>query len=625
MATTPARRLIAVAFVILSCPELALVAQTSPAPEQVRKKAPPPTQIAAQQHEMLNAPAVWTGRSLTINDIAAAAAPILWFSPKEPQLTGEFVAALPAKITAPESLGALGFVGPSDTRRTVYYRIRRVVVREQASCNGDLTDAIRELGSGLGSATWTHGCVDGELPLEALERIHVRYMFFYPSEEGAGAHPFDLEALEIEFAITDKLTYAPLLAPLVEPHSTEADAFATRDSFLTRNAKLPWLSVAPHLVRERLNKPLSIRGVYQANILSASGSAHGVGWYTNVLNIEGVDDFLLPLTVLVEEGKHASSPDRDGDGVYQPHYDVNIQSNDAWGVRDTLRTSKLGGSTYRAEMTKRRDPLHRAFPASVTAAPMVLQYFRKRLEKNGIAKIFEQAMTVNSATSPDDRDLQSHLSPAGSPWLYELVESTTADLCKPEVYRRLDKDLRKYTNGKGFCELSEIHSSNSNLVNALIDGLNKISPGPEKRYGFMNASHRFSYAYRFDGTSGVSVVLPIGREVPTVGGWLVTKGNMTFTTQPERPSVPRYSVELLYTPSASRVIDWYVASGLEGEQLSNEPREWAGTTELGVKFRFNAERLRFVRFVGGRVGVRTVGLRHLRNTRLVFEFGAGSW
>ena len=48
------------------------------------------------------------------------------------------------------------------------------------------------------------------------------------------------------------------------------------------------------------------------------GPAHGIAWYTNALNVDKNRDTLLPVSILWEEGKHASAPDRNGDGAYTP-------------------------------------------------------------------------------------------------------------------------------------------------------------------------------------------------------------------------------------------------------------------------------------------------------------------
>lgn len=94
------------------------------------------------------------------------------------------------------------------------------------------------------------------------------------------------------------------------------------------------------------------------SLRSVEGAAHGSAWYANRLNIghKEVHDMSLPPTLLVEEGKHAVAPDRNGDGHYTPGYDVNDRANDAWGVRDGFGAGYWwAGSAYSAHMTKPRN------------------------------------------------------------------------------------------------------------------------------------------------------------------------------------------------------------------------------------------------------------------------------
>ena len=91
------------------------------------------------------------------------------------------------------------------------------------------------------------------------------------------------------------------------------------------------------------------------------GAAHGSGWYENRLDLTkaGAEDTSLPPTLLVEEGKHAVAPDRNADGRYNPGYDVNDRTNDAWGVRDVMGSGYFWGSAYRAHLTKPRHGTNR--------------------------------------------------------------------------------------------------------------------------------------------------------------------------------------------------------------------------------------------------------------------------
>ncbi len=48
--------------------------------------------------------------------------------------------------------------------------------------------------------------------------------------------------------------------------------------------------------------------------------------------------------------------DKNGDGVFTPGYDVNVRINDAWGVRDIIRTGMLFSGGFEGWMAKVRRP-----------------------------------------------------------------------------------------------------------------------------------------------------------------------------------------------------------------------------------------------------------------------------
>jgi hypothetical protein len=107
---------------------------------------------------------------------------------------------------------------------------------------------------------------------------------------------------------------------------------------------------------------------YAVVVARAIGKAHGVLWYDNTLSIDEYTKF--PLHILVEEGKHASSTDKNSDGYFTPGYDVNRRVNDAWGVRDVLRSGALFTGNYEAWMSKVRHPQHRVFPPLPADSPL---------------------------------------------------------------------------------------------------------------------------------------------------------------------------------------------------------------------------------------------------------------
>jgi len=148
-------------------------------------------------------------------------------------------------------------------------------------------------------ATATEAAFEDErIPLAVTRKLTLRFFFYYEEDFGFGPHIHDLEGMELQVAI-------------------EAGA----------------------------------GGWHRARLLSTKAYAHTSDWQANILQVP--EDVVLPLTVLVEEGKHASCPDRNGDGIYTPGYDVNVRVNDAWGVRDIFR-SRITGARFRSEEFKPR-------------------------------------------------------------------------------------------------------------------------------------------------------------------------------------------------------------------------------------------------------------------------------
>ena len=183
-------------------------------------------------------------------------------------------------------------------QRTVYYRmtdLRRSRVSGRSSAQ-ELIDRLEEIKE------------HAPIPFDNLSAVEIRYLFYYERDYGFGGHPHDLEAVDIKVEVR---------------HTSDCN-------FL--------------------------------QITRIAGAAHGVDWYTNTLelkkDIEADElDMVLPPHILVEEGKHASAPDRNADGWYTPGYDSTRNRNDAWGVRDTLRNRMLAGE---CTMRKTRKTVLRA-------------------------------------------------------------------------------------------------------------------------------------------------------------------------------------------------------------------------------------------------------------------------
>jgi hypothetical protein len=510
---------------------------------------------------------VWIGDGsaeegpLSLRRLAEVTAPILWLSPRE------FLLLEDREIDAP------GRVAQPGGGRTVYYRIRRV--RLKGTPTGRRLSREDDPEIQQPGAVWTEASAG--LPLDELDYVYITFFFYYPEDRGVGGHPHDLEAMEVRVRMQRACRTTP----------------------------------------DRENPPKALRSPSDicwpaAQLESVSGSAHGVGWYTNTLQVLSTRDTVLPLVALVEENKHATSPDRDGDGTYMPHYDVNRQSNDAWGIRDVAGTGKLGGSAFSAELSRARRPSTQVCPPSPSIR--LIRYYSGSLTGmplNGTGGgCLETANVYDLVESRSDSACGRLAAPAASP-------------------SKSDERLRGFLRDKKFCapeSATEVLQPQSRFDVRLLSVLRKVSPGPDGQYGFQNAAQRFSFAYRFDEGHGVSAIVPVGGEVPFLGGWAIGRVNLIPETlkRPHRFSSTSY--EAMYAPSASRPIDWYVTVG--GERIrdaATADSTWEPVEELGIRYRFSAERVRLLRFFGGRVGLRANSMRRPKNVRLVYEFGAGSW
>ena len=520
---------------------------------------------------------VWIGDGtpeegpFSLRRLAEVTAPILWLSPREFLLL-EF-----------RDVDAPGQVDRAGGGKTVYYRIRRVRLKDppSAKASEDEPPAGRQLSRKDDSRVqqpqniWSNA--SNALPLDELDYVYITFFFYYPEDRGVGGHPHDLEALEVRVRMRRACR-------------TSAD---------------------------RENLPRAQRAATDvcwpaAQLESVSGSAHGVGWYTNTLQVLSTRDTVLPLVALVEENKHATSPDRDGDGTYMPHYDVNRQSNDAWGIRDVAGTGKLGGSAFSAEFSRVRRPHTQVCPPSPSAR--LIKHYAGSLP--GLASNGDNGGCLKTGVS------------------YRLVESRTDPVCK-----RLDSlaasdspsdgRLHGFLDDKKFCapeNATEVLQPRSRFDEKFLTALSKVSPGPDAQYGFQNTAERFSFAYRYDEGHGVSAIVPVGTEVPFLGGWAIMRVNLIAETvnRPHRFSGTSY--EAMYAPSASRPFDWYVAVG--GERLRDPETgesDWQPVEEIGIRYRFSAGRVPLLRFLGGRVGLRANSMRRPQRVRFVYEFGAGSW
>jgi len=455
---------------------------------------------------------VWQGddRYLSFEDLAAYCAPVLWFSPDEPLLNG-------ASGTDLRQPTAFPFEKQVDSP-VAYYRVRTVLedtaIKEEEA---EGTSTLLEVDPGQRTTL---------IDLRQTAGIDLDFFFFYPSEEGFGAHKYDAEAGEMKLVVAKARQYPEL--------------------------------------------------GYWIVIQKVTAKAHGVLWYDNNLEVDRYTKF--PIHLLVEEGKHASCTDKNGDGHYSPGYDVNKRVNDAWGVRDVMATGSLYSGGYAAWMSKPRRPEHRVFPPLPADSPL------------------RERFTVDGVYAPDNAVYELRPFP-------KLAPALAYD---PGLERFVDKGdenwpaLEEWTEFKKFGRWVEAES-------------------------FVKTT---SFAYRYDGNHGLAVLFPLlvvkSVEDPVGGGWLVNR--LTFSDHKLRD----ISYNMLYTTSASRWIDGYFSFGVEWDSDGNSTESHA-MTEAGIKLRFNmgGSKLKFLTamtdFWGIRMGVKNWGIWNWDHIGYAIEVGAGVW
>lgn len=307
------------------------------------------------------------------------------------------------------------------------------------------------------------------------------------------------------------------------------------------------------------------------------GEAHGNAWYYNVLEVDR--ETALPIHLLVEEGKHAMATDKNGDGYYTPGYDVSVRVNDAWGVRDTVRGGTLFSGAFQAWMAKVRQPQHRVLPP----LPRDSQLYA-RMAEHGI----------------DASQLA----------VYQLRPYPASSLATDKTLREkiAEKETRDWP-------VATTGTTINPVLEALAEGRD-LKP--------------FSFAYRNDGTHGIALSFPLlvikNVPEPLTGGYLV---NRIFLRAGDARS---WGWNLMYTPSASRWFDQYLAAGLDVIRVTDAEgvvdRKPVFTAETGFKFRFRAPISAMnvlTPFWGVRMGVKSMGALDIEGLTFIFEIGGGVW
>jgi len=326
---------------------------------------------------------------------------------------------------------------------------------------------------------------------------------------------------------------------------------------------------------------------YFLYLIQATGKAHALMWYDNIyhVNVENLNfELQLPFHILVEEGKHASVTDMNGDGYYTPGYDVNIRMNDAWGLRDVIRTGELFSPKFEAWMAKIRKPEHRVFPPLPTDSP-----HRKKHEINNV-------YAANNS-------------------VYELRPMPSPKAALPD--KVLAHDMSAYYSEE-WPEIKDI---------------SKIG----KFYDWWEAENfieSFGISFRMNEVPGISFAFPLlvlkNVEAPLIGGWLVNRIYL------QDKKLRDFGWGILYTPSASRFMDPYFSVGVEIDKFYKQEETVLSSNtdfvfETGIKIRGNVKYspLKFLGvltdFWGVRFGMKNRGFWAINNITYVFEIGAGVW
>jgi hypothetical protein len=170
----------------------AVVLLTASGAVEAAGTAPPSTPPAVDccRHEELAEEfgVLWSGldRTMTIERLAAYAAPVLWFSPDEPLLKarrkqgwsrGKEI-AIPEPVPFEESAG-----GP-----VVYYRVRRILQRTDVPAGGAYVENPRLRGQSV-------------VDLAKVGGIDLDFFFYYSMDFGSGTHAHDVELVETRLVV----------------------------------------------------------------------------------------------------------------------------------------------------------------------------------------------------------------------------------------------------------------------------------------------------------------------------------------------------------------------------------------------------------------------------------------
>ena len=470
----------------------------------------------------------------------------VWWG-SQPEMTVSDLAAYAAPVfwfspDEPSLLDAHGthimtpepFPFEESVRPVVYYQLREVV-RDARTDNPAFIGAGADKGAAV-------------LDFNHTALISLEFYAYFASEAGFGAHNHDVEPVEFRIAVA---------------HS---------DGEYLKDYDLPQCGQRHFIIQ----------------VTRVSGKAHGIEWYWNVLNVDEGSRF--PMSLLVEEGKHALATDKNADGYFTPTYDVNVRINDAWGVRDIIRSGGLLSGGYQAWMTKVRHPEDRVLPPLPEDSPMI----------PGLAKRQSEYTKGNA--------------------VYELrplpLVSTAA---------AYDAEQGEGSHLQNFLVAKEVpNGPEQNDITGIGQALSWMDAGALKR--------SFSVSAYTDGRWGFSWSFPFfvvkNLQIPMSGGYVLHRMYLKGT------NLRDFGWTAMYANSASRWVDSYMAAGVEWRDVGMDgvvDVKPDFVLDMGLKFRgqIGKSPLGFLSvltdFWGIRLGIKNYGISDIEHLTYIMEIGAGSF
>ncbi len=479
---------------------------------------------------------VWWGteRYMPLERFASYSAPVFWHSPDEPEMEGRSG----AELMVPEVFPFEEADGP-----VVYYQLKELRTRE-----------------GNAATIYARDDQDRERSLIDLEEgalALLEYYAYYSDEAGLGAHTHDIEPVEFRIVVL----------------RSDGD-YAEENGLLDRCSERNYLMA----------------------VTRVTGKAHGIEWFWNIVVVDG--DTKFPMYMFVEEGKHALATDKNSDGYFTPTYDVNVRVNDAWGVRDIIRSGGLFMGGYDTWMTKVRKPEHRVFPPLPDDSPLLPEGLERQPMYEGGNAVYDLRAL------PHGEEFQA----------WDRVQASEPDF----------HALYPFVKDKEVPDWPDVYEVSDVKAVAQVDDWLKSG----------TAKKSLSIAAYGDGSGvGFSWVFPFfivkNLTIPMSGGYLLHRMYL------KGPSLGDFGWMLLYANSASRWVDTYFSAGVEWytetDDAGLDDNRTDFVLETGLKFRgqIGSTPLKFLSFFtdfwGFRMGIKNYGFADIDRLTYVLEVGAGSF